>query len=548
MLYTPRISDFIRAYAPELPELSRETISQAAQSALQQLPWVLGTLAAYSLLSYSPKIIFVIHTSLTLLSICSDKSNNLLTQQLLKVTFTVFALLRFGFAASFFTKMTFLSQQLLQTSFTFYSLPIVLNLYISFFIGKMLTTQGVFWKNFAEDKELINTIATSFAQKRLDQIWEKLDEMKLSHWILPLQKIYSTCAIEELLNYLTDHPNNLEKAKVLFPSIFTYQDDFQTLQKKINLFQNSSAQTIQSYFLREFSSPFTSDQLQGLLESSKEFDTLHLNIRNLEDFLFKLKTLKKVKLLNTDVGEKLLAKFNETVALELEMRTTLASLKTRLSEQLKVKKTQRLDHILDKLGFTAGDYQDLSDLVPRKTHFSTRQSVVQALNERGVYCLEDLSGKNLIGTWDKTALVQQMARFLKDEKLNKLPDTMGEKASKTSRLVAAFFSTTLTMATLAFQFAGAPRITALGVAYGLAFRQKGINPARCRRDAETSLYFPQSFLERVSKIYSSLATVLPAYHPSLMGKGITFFFAVNQGETLRDYIDQNHSAIFSTNY
>ncbi|HNA62967.1 MAG TPA: hypothetical protein PKW79_07815, partial [Rhabdochlamydiaceae bacterium] len=97
----------------------------------------------------------------------------------------------------------------------------------------------------------------------------------------------------------------------------------------------------------------------------------------------------------------------------------------------------------------------------------------------------------------------------------------------------------LTTLGLGLQFAGAPWITGFGAAYGFALRQGALNPFRNYRFPQASLYFPQSLKQKVSDVSSWIFSTVSAHQTETkIGKGFAFFFAVSQGETLRDYIDQ----------
>jgi len=577
------ISAYIRSYASALPEISRDKISEAAQSAIKQLPWIAGTLAVYSLNFYTSGMVTLLfpfaafaaswRAGLISLSDLSQEEKTQKVVQILKISLTVFAVLALSASLSRCQTVLTLFQQLLQQPLSSGSLLKIGLIYITFHIAKMIASQGLSIKERAQNEEWLEKFATCYANTMnnlangtLHKSWAELDQAGYASFVPALQKMVSTSVEMELLDYLSENPDNLERAKILFPTIFTYQDDFQTLVKILPFVARgekytAACKTIKDYFIQEFS-PFVSSgnpnpMLEAAEKASQDPVQLHLAIRLCQDNLVKLKVLTNVPITIALTPEQILsgnflpednlgAQLKKIGAqrqeLEGNIRRTLQGLqeirKDWVEKHLKGKTTQHLDHIFDELGFTVGDYQALAQLVPNITDLSARRRLIHELHDRAVYCLEDLRDNNLI-CGDKTAVVQQLTRFIQGKPLEELPKVAVTPTSKVSRFAATFFNMSLTTLGLGLQFAGAPWITGFGAAYGFALRQGALNPFRNYRFPQTSLYFPQSLKQKVSDVSSSIFSTVSAYQTQTkIGKSFAFFFAVSQGETLRDYIDQ----------
>jgi hypothetical protein len=578
------ISELIRSYAPAFPEISRDKISQAAQSAIKQLPWIAGTLAVYTINFYTSGLVTLLfplaafaassYAGLICLSDMPADEKTQKLQQILKISLTAFAILGLSVALSRCITTLPLFQQLLQQPLiSSDSLLKMGSIYVSLFMAKMIASQGFSMKNYAQDDLWLEKIGVCYlkvtnegAKGSLHRAWAYLDQTGYASYVPTLQKMMSQSIAKELVDYLRENPDNLERAKILFPTIFTYQDDFQTLLEILPHFKvaaqyDTACKTIKDYFIQEFS-PFVSEAspkhiLDAAGKASQDSHQLHLAIRLCNDYLDKLKTLKDAPIVITltqkqalkgdclpeeNLGAQLIKIGTQAEALEGNIRRILKGLQDIrqdwIKQHLENKTRTRLDHIFDELGFTVGDYHALARLIPKKTDVSSRQRVVNALNDRAVYCLEDLIDKKLM-SGDKTAFVEQLARFIEEKPLEDLPNIDVTPISKISRVAAAFFNIALTTVGLGLQFAGAPWITGFGVAYGFGFRQGAVNPFGSYRFPQASLYFPQSLKQKASDVSSWIFSTMSAYNTETkIGKSFAFFFAANQGETLRDYLDQ----------
>lgn len=135
------ISGFIRSYASALPKISRDKISEAAQSAIKQLPWIAGTLAVYSLNFYTSGMVTLLFpfaayaaSSRATLICLSDMSKEEKTQkvlQILKISLTAFAVIALSASLSQCETVLTLFQQLLQQPLSSGSLLKIGSIYIN---------------------------------------------------------------------------------------------------------------------------------------------------------------------------------------------------------------------------------------------------------------------------------------------------------------------------------------------------------------------------------------------------------------------------------
>ncbi|HNA63074.1 MAG TPA: hypothetical protein PKW79_08350, partial [Rhabdochlamydiaceae bacterium] len=277
-----------------------------------------GTLAVYSLNFYTSGMVTLLFPFAAFAVSCkagliclSDMSKEEKTQkvlQILKISLTAFAVLALSVSLSRCQTALALFQQLLQQPLSSGSLLKIGSIYITLHIANRIASEGLFIKERAQNEEWLKKIETCYANTlnnladgTLHKSWAELDQAGYANIVPTLQKMLSTSVAMELIDYLSENPDNLERAKILFPTIFTYQDDFQTLLEILpfvatNEKYTAACKTIKDYFIQEVS-PFVSSGnplhiLEAAEKASQDPVQLHLAIRLCQDYLTKLKVLK----------------------------------------------------------------------------------------------------------------------------------------------------------------------------------------------------------------------------------------------------------------